>query len=41
MARLYWRVKKNGRWTWTPATMNNTIGIHYDLEFAEYQEEKE
>lgn len=19
MARLYWRVKKNGKWTWTPA----------------------
>ena len=19
MGRLYWRVKKNGKWTWTPA----------------------
>ncbi len=19
MAKLYWRVKKNGRWTWVPA----------------------
>jgi hypothetical protein len=19
MAKLYWRVKKNGKWTWTPA----------------------
>ncbi len=19
MAKLYWRVKKNGRWTWKPA----------------------
>jgi hypothetical protein len=20
MAKLYWRVKKNGKWTWKPAT---------------------
>lgn len=20
MAKLYWRVKKNGKWTWTPAS---------------------
>lgn len=19
MAKLYWRVKRNGKWTWTPA----------------------
>ena len=19
MAKLYWRIKKNGKWTWTPA----------------------
>jgi len=21
MAKLYWRVKKNGKWTWRPATV--------------------
>ena len=20
MAKLYWRVKRNGKWTWTPAS---------------------
>ena len=23
MARLYWRVKKNGKWTWSPAQMSS------------------
>jgi len=23
MAKLYWRVKRDGKWTWTPATMYN------------------
>jgi hypothetical protein len=22
MAKLYWRVKKNGKWTWRPAELN-------------------
>ncbi len=22
MAKLYWRVKKNGKWTWTPADVS-------------------
>ena len=30
MPRLYWRVKKNGRWTWTPAV--------YDMETDRYDE---
>ncbi len=21
MAKLYWRVKKNGKWTWTPVNV--------------------
>ncbi len=21
MAKLYWRIKRNGKWTWTPATI--------------------
>jgi len=23
MAKLYWRVKKNGKWTWTPWTWSD------------------
>ncbi len=30
MARLYWRVKKNGKWTWTPAI--------YDMQKDRYEE---
>ncbi len=30
MAKLYWRVKRNGKWTWTPAV--------YDLHKDRYQE---
>lgn len=42
MARLYWRVKKNGKWTWTPATLENTKGIEdYDPKYAYYQGESE
>lgn len=25
MAKLYWRVKINGKWTWVAATDDNTI----------------
>lgn len=24
MAKLYWRVKKNGKWTWEPFTKDNS-----------------
>lgn len=23
MAKLYWRVKRNGKWTWTAAVIDN------------------
>ncbi len=23
MVKLYWRVKKNGKWTWTPAVVQS------------------
>ena len=23
MAKLYWRVKQNGKWTWTPAEVQD------------------
>lgn len=25
MAKLYWRYKKNGKWTWVAATEENTL----------------
>ena len=25
MAKLYWRVKRNGKWTWTPAEVLDKI----------------
>ena len=25
MAKLYWRYKKNGRWTWAPVELGNRI----------------
>ncbi len=28
MAKLYWRVKKEGKWTWIPATNENTVLVN-------------
>ena len=42
MAKLYWRVKRNGKWTWIAATKDNTIpgiGAPEDLLFAQEEEE--
>ena len=39
MAKLYWRVKRDGKWTWVAATMANTAG--YDPGDWYYQEEEE
>ena len=39
MAKLYWRVKLNGKWTWTPATYHEH-GKNYQL-VINYQEEEE
>ncbi len=37
MAKLYWRVKKNGKWTWVAATADNTgLMGEYDPEYAAY-----
>jgi len=30
MAKLYWRVKRNGKWTWLAATEDNTIDGCYE-----------
>ena len=32
MAKLYWRVKINNRWTWAPATDLNTIIVAPSVE---------
>eukprot|EP00661_Eupelagonemidae_sp_cell13_P018795 gene18795-biopygen907 len=32
MAKLYWRVKVNGSWTWQPATDDNTIVMAPSIE---------
>ena len=42
MAKLYWRVKKNGKWTWVAATEGNTgLMGQYDPQFAAYVGEEE
>ena len=42
MAKLYWRIKRDGKWTWVAATSTNTIGMNeYDPELMAYQEEEE
>ncbi len=28
MAKLYWRIKKNGTWTWDPAVIESTTEIY-------------
>ncbi len=41
MAKLYWRLKKNGKWTWVAATESNTgLMGQYDPQFAAYLEEE-
>jgi len=36
MAKLYWRVKRDGKWTWTPAVYDMHIGecVHRDGEIV-------
>jgi len=42
MAKLYWRIKKNGNWTWVAATCVNTgLMGQYDPELAAFVEEEE
>lgn len=40
MAKLYWRVKKNGKWTWIAVTMHNTFNF-YKLNDVDYYSEEE
>lgn len=41
MARLYWRLKVNGKWTWTPVTVQNSnfVTDQSDIDYFEYLEE--
>jgi len=41
MAKLYWRVKMNGKWTWRPACLNmiHTEGHVIDCNCVQEEEE--
>ncbi len=39
MAKLYWRVKKDGKWTWKPAEVSMTSKLHCIV--MNYLEEEE
>jgi len=39
MAKLYWRIKKNGRWTWVAADEGNTMDDDGWLPLLTYKEE--
>jgi len=43
MAKLYWRVKRNGKWTWRPATALSDLlsQTEYAELISQYQEEEE
>ena len=41
--KLYWRIKKNGKWTWTPARTGVTVhdyntNVHYVRVYKEEEE---
>ena len=43
--KLYWRIKKNGKWTWTPATVvdeddQEVLVIKQHVDVSVYQEEE-
>jgi len=40
MAKLYWRIKKNGKWTWVATTKGNTVSGYGDPSDLEYKEEE-
>ena len=35
MAKLYWRIKKDGRWTWVAANDSNTVEDDDTMELIE------
>jgi hypothetical protein len=40
MAKLYWRVKKNNKWTWKAANYDAVTGLVTPVNDSVYQEEK-
>ncbi len=42
MAKLYWRVKVNGKWTWRPAnvSLHDSDGIRYWYTYDNTEEEE-
>ncbi len=44
MAKLYWRVKKNGKWTWKPAESMDDVPLGakyttvYNLDLSELED---
>jgi len=34
MAKLYWRIKRDGKWTWIAATSDNTREIYNETNIA-------
>lgn len=40
MAKLYWRVKRNGKWTWRPADMA-PIALDGWIRVYNFEEEEE
>ncbi len=41
MAKLYWRVKRDGKWTWVAATLSNTVPGFGDPSDLKYLKEEE
>jgi hypothetical protein len=41
MAKLYWRVKRDGKWTWLAATDRNTMFDCDEIDDVYYREEEE
>jgi len=41
MAKLYWRVKRDGKWTWIAADERNTIDDDGWFPLLTFQEEEE
>lgn len=41
MAKLYWRIKKSGKWTWIPAEVTYYSKLDEDVIVLRYEEEEE
>jgi len=41
MAKLYWRVKRDGKWTWRAAKIDNVFGTMNGAQYVVVMEEEE